>query len=81
MAAHALQGFQWRVTWYEEGEDPVVEIWERFADAWADAMPDGDEVGWLHLRKSSVRDRFANGEITICVAWRPNADRRIMERV
>jgi len=77
-----LSNSQWRTTWYEDGEEPFEEIWRRFSDAFADAIPYADDVGWEYLPKRSVRDRFANGENHIQVSWNPQTGERIiLERI
>ena len=73
-----LRNSQWRTTWYEDGEEPFEEIWSRFSDAFADAIPYADDVGWEYLPKRTVRDRFANGENHIQVSWNPQTGERII---
>lgn len=73
--------YQWRVTYYEEGEEPHVEIMSRFADAWAVAQPWPEEMedhDWVFLTKADVQGRFTfaaqnpdspNAEWVIRVCW------------
>ena len=74
---------QWRITIYEEGEAPDSYIWRRFADAWADAVPDSDaEPDWIQIiRKSEARQLFEAGVREVTVARSGNYNRTIIERL
>ena len=73
--------YQWRVTFYEEGEEPHTEIMRTFADAWAVAQPWPEEMAgrnWNFEVRAGVRQRFLfatqnpdspNAERLIRVCW------------
>lgn len=74
---------QWRITWYEEGEDPLVEVIGSFADAWALAQPYPDEDGlpWQWLPRADAILQFENGAQSVVAAWVDNVNRIIVERL
>jgi hypothetical protein len=63
----------WRVTWYEDGDQPETEVMVRWADAWALAQPWaeelGDDGGWLYTRRAEALAAFENGAESVTVAW------------
>jgi hypothetical protein len=71
----AQQG-QWRVTWLVQGEQPEVDVMNRWADAWALAQPwpeeRGEDGGWLYTRRLSALEAFQNGAASVVVAWTRN---------
>jgi hypothetical protein len=74
---------QWRITWYEEGEEPLVEVVSSFADAWALAQPYPDEDGlqWQWMPRQDAHLQFANGAQALVAAWVDNATRTVVERM
>ncbi len=65
---------QWRVTFYEEGEEPLVEVMRTFADAWAVAQPypEDDGLAWRFAgARAQIKARFDDpqGERSIRVCW------------
>jgi hypothetical protein len=74
---------QWRITWYEDGEEPMVEVVSSFADAWALAQPYPDEDGlqWRWTPRQDARLQFANGSQAVVAAWVDNTTRTVVERM
>lgn len=78
---------QWRVTFYEEGEEPIVEIMRSFADAWALAQPNPEEDGlaWRFEPRAQVLARFqdpqANHTIRVCWVEGVNGTYNVIERL
>jgi hypothetical protein len=74
---------QWRITWYEDGEEPLVEVVSSFADAWALSQPYPHEDGlqWQWIGRNVAMQRFAEGEQVVCASWVDNATRTIVERM
>jgi hypothetical protein len=63
---------QWRVTFYEVGEEPIVEVMSSFADAWALAQPNPEDDGldWRFVgARVQIKARFDAGEQIITVCW------------
>jgi len=63
---------QWRVTFYEDGEDTFEEVFTGyFCAAWAISFPHPDEDGydWHILKKDDLQARFNAGENNITVSW------------
>lgn len=61
---------QWEVTYYAPGEAPDVEVFTRFADAFAFSQPDQDPAGgWTYTRRQDIEGRLNNGENSLRVAW------------
>jgi hypothetical protein len=77
----ALRNYQWRVTWYEEGDEPYTEIMGRFGDAWALAQPypDDDGLDWHFTRRADILNALLQ-EPVVTVAWVDNATRTTLER-
>ncbi len=73
---------QWRVTWLDQGEQPEVEVMNRWADAWALAQPwpeeRGDDGGWLYMRRADALSAFQNGAVSVTVAWTRNGGKQIV---
>lgn len=74
---------QWRITWYEEGEEPLVEIVSSFADAWvlAQPYPEDDNLPWKWVERHIAVQRFAAGERAVRAAWVDNATQTFVERL
>ena len=74
---------QWRVTFYEEGDEPLVEMMRSFADAWAVSKPYPDLDGrpWQRLEKANVEARFVAGENAIVVSRASNGTYTVIERL
>jgi hypothetical protein len=66
---------QWRVTFYEEGDEPLVEDVNSFADAWglAHPYPTLDGLRWKTQERANVEARFAAGENRIVVSYSSDA--------
>lgn len=64
---------QWRVTYYEEGEEPYTEIVTRFSTAWvlSKPYPQLDGLAWVITNKANIRADFEAGQNDICVSWVP----------
>ena len=73
---------QWRVTFYEEGEEPIVEVVSSFDTAWALSRPCPEEahLGWALEQRSVVTERFQN-ESVVCVAYVDLATRNVIEKI
>ena len=73
----------WRVTYYEEGEEPYSDDMAHFADAWQLTMPYPEEDGlaWQRMTLYDVESRFTNGENHICVSWYNQGTRTVLSRV
>jgi hypothetical protein len=71
---------QWRVTWQVQGEQPEVEVMNRWADAWALAQPwpeeRGEDGGWLYTLRADALSAFQNGAVSVVVAWTRNGRRQ-----
>lgn len=77
---------RWRVTFYEEGEEPLVEDMRSFADAWALAQPNPEDDGlaWRFAgARAQIKARFEAGENSIRVCWVDgvNGTYTVVERV
>ncbi len=74
---------QWRVTFYEQGEEPLVEIMRTFADAWAVSAPyPGDDgLQWARSNRANVEARFAAGENSIVVSRASQVTYTVIERI
>ena len=76
---------QWRVTWYDADDEPVVEVVRAFADAWAISQPgdDDDDLDWRFTTRQATLDSFnQDGVATVTVAWTTdNAHRVVIERL
>lgn len=75
--------YQWRVTWYVQGEDDETDHMNRFSDGWALAQPWPEERaeggGWLYTRKEDALAEFnaaPNGPYTVVVARTRDGRRR-----
>lgn len=74
-----MNNHQWRVTWYEQGEDDVMEMFDRFADAWAISQPAAEPgVDWRYTLRDQVSARFIQGEQSIIVAWTDDMLQRVV---
>ena len=73
---------QWRVTFYEEGEEPIVEVVSSFDTAWALSRPCPEEahLEWALEQRSVVTARFQN-ESVVCVAYVDLATRNVIEKI
>jgi hypothetical protein len=70
--ASKMNNQQWRVTFYEAGEEPLVEVMRSFADAWALAQPNPEDDGlpWRFAgARAQIKARFEAGEQIITVCW------------
>jgi hypothetical protein len=74
---------QWRVIWHEQGEADVVEIFDRFADAWAISQPEEDPVlQWRWTVREQIEAQFLQGANSTNVAWTADMTQRVViERV
>ena len=76
-APNPFANYQWRVTFYEEGDEPHVEIMSTFSSAWALAQPWPEEMAmhdWSFVLKEDARARFTFAAQN---PDSPNADRLI----
>ena len=73
----------WRVTYYEEGEEPYSDDMTRFADAWrlARPYPALDGLQWVTLKRYDVEAFFANGQNNICVSWVDQTTRTVLTKI
>lgn len=76
-----LRNYQWRVTWYEEGEEPYTEVMGRFGNAWALAQPYPEEDGlaWHFTRRADILAALLQEPI-VTAAWVDNLTRTTIER-
>lgn len=77
----ALHNYQWRITWYEEGDEPFTEVIGHFSDAWALAQPypDDDGLDWHFTRRADALNALLQEPI-VTVAWVDNLTRTTLER-
>lgn len=81
---NAQQQDQWRVTFYEKGDEPLVEMMRSFADAWALAQPypEDDGLAWHFAgARAQIKARFEAGENSIRVCWVDNETYTVVERI
>ena len=74
---------QWRVTFYEAGEEPYSEITRRFSSAWAITRPypENDGLAWQNMTRAEAVVRFNEGRNQICVSWVDQLTRTVLERI
>lgn len=75
--------YQWRVTFYEAGEEPYSELMSRFSSAWILSLPYPhlDGLNWHRLQRQELVDRLNNGDNQICVSWVNDLTRTVLERL
>jgi hypothetical protein len=62
----------WRVTFFEKGEEPIVDNMRRLRDAWvlAQPYPDVDGKDWVIEAWETVKAKFEEEKATsMLVAW------------
>ena len=64
--------YQWRITFYEDGEETIEEVFTGyFCAAWAISFPHPDEDGydWHIVKRLDLEARFAAGQNNIVASW------------